>query len=129
MDTPFTLSGVLNYPPDDGEAAVDRPFSLAGTFKHEANFTLELTGSGTKVIDFGSLVATGAKALLIEVDPAAPSAVAAPINVRWNGGDEDLEISQGGGIAYWSPSPTAAGITALSVIHTQAARVKIRVLG
>ncbi len=126
--TPFTLSGSLRYPPDDGEPDADRPFSLQDSFTHESNHTLNLVGAGTKVVDFGTLTALGAKCVAIEVLPAVAGAVVAPVNVIFNGGVDPIEISQGGFIVLGSPKPVA-GVLGLSVVHTQNACVKIRLLG
>ena len=121
---PFTLAGELSYPPDDGQPAAPQPFSVQQTFEHEVKLKLELTGSDTKVVGFGSLAAPGAKAILIEVDKES----LAPVNLRFNGGSDDLEVSPGGFHAQGNPAPSA-GITALSIVHTQDATVRVRILG
>lgn len=126
--TPFTLQGFLRYPPDDGEADADMPFSLQGTYKDEVKLTLNLSASGTKVLDFGTLTLLGAKAILIEVAPVSGGDTAAPVMIRVNGGIEDIEISQGGFLAFGSPNP-AVGLLGLEIVHTQNACVKVRVLG
>lgn len=126
--TPFTIQGYLRYPPDDGAADADRSYSYQGTFTHKIEQDLVLTGAGTHVVDFGTLLAGGAKAVLVEVAAAAAGDTPAPINLRFNSGTDDIEVSQGGFMAFGSPNPTA-GLLAMSVIYTQNAQVKVRVLG
>lgn len=126
--TPFTLQGFLRYPPDDGAADADRDFSVQSSYLSKSEADLNLVGAGSHTVSFGTLTALGAKGILIEVAAAAPGATAAPINVRFNGGVEDVEISQGGFFAFGSPNPLA-GILGLEIIHTQNACVKVRVLG
>ena len=126
--TPFTLQGFFRYPPDDGSPEADRDFSVQSSYLSKSEVDLNLVGAGSYTANFGTLTALGAKGLLVEVAAAAPGATAAPINVRFNGGAEDVEISQGGFLAFGSPNPVA-GILGLEIIHTQNACVKIRVLG
>lgn len=127
--TPFTAAVTATYPPDDGVAAAARSNSVSGTYQHKAEFDLVLEGTGSQVVDFGSLLAAGAKVVQIEVDSVAPGGTAAPINVVINGGADTWEISQGGHLQHCSPAPTAAGITAMTINHTQDARVMVRLLG
>lgn len=125
--TPFTFSGTLKYPPDTGEAAANRSFSLSSSFTQNAEFTYVLSGSGTQVVNFGSLTASGARAILVEVDPDSdPSA--APVNLTFNSGSDDVEISPGGFFALASPNPSS-GILAMSIAHTSAVCVRVRILG
>lgn len=122
MATAFSLSGTLDYPPDDGEPIVGRPFSQSGNFDSKSEADLVLTGAGTQSVGLGTVPAV--KALLIEVDPTAQ----APVNVRVNSGTDDIEIAPGGFWAYSNPVPSA-GITALDIVHTMDARVLVRLLG
>lgn len=129
--TPFTSEVSLSYPPDDGAAAAARANTVAGTYQHEAGGRFVLTGAGTQVVDFGSLAATGAKAIHIEVEPVAAGGTAAPVNIQFNGAGApgNIEIAQGGHIELANPTPSAAGITAMSIVHTQDACVTVRILG
>lgn len=127
VTTPFVLSGSLSYPPDTGEASADRPFSLAGSFTQEAEFTYVFAGAGTQTVDFGS-ISVGAKAILVEVDPDS-SPAAAPVNITFNGGTDTLELTPGGFFCLGSPSPTGSGITSMAVAYTSACCVRVRVLG
>lgn len=124
---PFQLTGVLTYPPDDGEPNADHPFSLSSSYDHSAVFKYELTGSGTKTVDFGTISTNGAKAILIELATDAT----APVMVQVNGGGAggQLELSAGGIFALASPNPTASGVLSLDLVHTAAATVRVRVLG
>lgn len=130
-DTPFTSAASLTYPPDDGAAAVARSNSVSGTYQHEAGGRFVLTGTGTQVVDFGSIAAVGAKAIYIEVDPVAAGGIAAPINVEFNGAGApgDIEIAQGGHIDIANPIPTAAGILSMDIVYTQDCCVTVRILG
>jgi hypothetical protein len=130
-DVPFTSAASLTYPPDDGAAAVARSNSVSGTYQHEAGGTFVLTGSGTQTVDFGSIAAVGAKAIHVEVDPVAAGGVAAPVNIQFNGAGVpgNIEIAQGGHIEIANPIPTAGGILAMDIVHTQDACVKVRILG
>src|SRR3972149_7991488 len=104
MATPFTLQGSLVLPPDTGQPNCTIPFALASAFDGEQHYILNLLGAGTKTIDFGTVVSPGLKAFLLEVDP---SATAAPINVRINGGGAvgQWEVSAGGFLACGRPGP------------------------
>ena len=75
MSTPYTFSGTLVYPPDDGQPAVARPFSVSGQYDVKAEFDYDLLGGGTQVVDFGSV--SDAKAIQIEVAADAQAPVVA----------------------------------------------------
>lgn len=124
---PFELTGQLSFPPDDGEPNADHPFSLSDYYNHSAVFKYELSGSGTKSVDFGSIDTTGAKAIEIEVATDAT----APVMVQINSGGVpgQIELSAGGIFAFGSPNPTASGILSMDLVHTQSATVRVRVLG
>lgn len=122
MPTAFSLQGSFDYPPDDGEPIAKRPYSASGSFDSKQEADLQLVGAGTQTVGFGTLPAV--KAMVIEV--AASSL--APVNIRINGGTDDIEISPGGFWSYSNPAPSA-GITAMDVVHTMDAKVQIRLLG
>ena len=124
---PFQISGQLTFPPDDGEANCDHPFSLSSSFDSSAVFKYELTGAGTKSVDFGSIDTTGAKAILIEIATDAT----APVMVQFNGGGApgQVELSAGGILAIASPVPTVSGVLSMDLVYTAAATVRVRVLG
>lgn len=122
MPTAFSLSGSFNFPADDGEPVAKRPFSQSGNFTAKSEQDLVLTGAGTQAVGFGTI--TGVSAALIEV----ASTSAAPINIRINGGTDDIEIAPGGFLAYSNPVP-ATPITSMEVVYTSDARVLVRLLG
>jgi hypothetical protein len=122
MSTPFSMSGVFTYPPDDGQPVATRDFSQSGQFNSKSEEDLVLVGAGTISVGFGTVAM--AKAVLIEVAATA----SAPIEVKLNGGTDVLEISPGGFWAYSSPAPSV-GITALDIDYTADAKVKVRILG
>jgi hypothetical protein len=121
----FSLSGQLQSPPDEGAPPATIAFGLTGQVQSEEGGRLNLVGSGTKVIAFGTVGSPGAKAVLIEY---LPNAVGTPINVKFNGGTEMVEISPGGFLAIGSPVPVT-GITSLSVVYTSDCQVRVKLLG
>lgn len=122
MPTAFALAGSLDFPPDDGEPSAKRPYSQSGSFTAKSEQDLVLTGAGTQAVGFGTI--TNVLAALIEV----ASTSAAPVNVRINGGTDDIEIAPGGFLAYSNPVP-GTGISSMEVVHTMDARVQVRLLG
>lgn len=122
MATAFALAGSLDYPPDDGQPVGKRVFSQSGSFDSKSEVDLILTGTGTHEVGFGTVV--GAKAILLEV----ASSSLASVNVRFNGGTDDVEIAPGGFFAYSNPVPDS-GIESMSIVYTMDARVQLRILG
>ena len=122
MATPFTFSGSLVYPPDAGQPPATRAFSNSGNFDVKAEYEYALVGAGTQVVDFGSVA--DAKAILVEVATDA----GAPVNLRVNGGVDDIEVAPGGFFCLSSPAPST-GISAMSIVHTADAKVTVYVLG
>ncbi len=127
MSTPFTVSGSLTYPPDDGLPAVARVVDGANSYdiKHEQEYPL--TGSGTKLVSFDP-VATGVKGLQVEVLPSSVSPTT-PVNVRINGGSDNIQLAPGGSIQVYNPSPAAGGIVSVSLVYTASCTVRVRALG
>lgn len=127
MSTPFTAQSILTYPPDDGEDARARSNTVSSSYDEKATFDYVLTGSGTQVVDFGSIDTNGAKAIQVEMDASNT----APVMVQINGGGASgqLEISAGGHFGLASPSPTTNGVLAMSLVHTVDSKVKVRILG
>lgn len=123
MTTAWSLAGSLTFPPDSGQPNAIRDISGSGNFDNKIEPELNLVGAGTQVVDMGTI--TGAKVVLIEVEPDATNP--APINVNLNGGSDDIEISPGGSWLYHNPSPTI-GISAISIVHTDNKKVKITAL-
>jgi hypothetical protein len=123
MATPFSLSGLLVYPPDDGQPNASRDLSGSGSFSSKVEAELNLVAPGTTVVGMGTIA--NARVVLVEVGVLASNP--APINVRLNGGTDDIEISPGGSWLYYNPTPTN-GISAISVTNTDSKRVKVTIL-
>ena len=124
MTTPFAFAGSFQLPPDSGSPADPIAFNMSSQFDSLNEQVLNLTGSGTKVIPFGTVPAAGLKGLLLKVD-ANPTGT--PVTVAINGGTP-FEVSPGGFVALGSPAPVA-GVTAISVTHTSANKVRVWALG
>ncbi len=122
---PFSITGQLSAPVDEGQPAIPRAFGISSNFNSESTERLILTGSGTKVVAFGSLGSPGAKGVLIEYIPAAGSL---PVLITFNGGTDTLELSPGGFLAYGSPAP-AVGITSLSIAFTADCALRVWLAG
>ncbi len=126
-EIPFSISATLTFPPDDGEPAVDRKADGSSSFKVLSEFRYDLVGTGTQAVNFGSIV-TGAKAVMIEVDPD-PSPSAQPITVASNAGTGVWQLAPGGHMTYYNPKPAAGGVTALSITYASSCTVRVRLLG
>lgn len=125
MATPFTISGSLNLPGDASLPADLIPLSASGSFSHQAEVVLKLTGAGTHSVGMGTLPAAGAKAVLIKVDADA----VAPVLVKINGSATGkVQLAAGGLLLVSNPTPVL-GITALDIEYTAAACVRVWVLG
>lgn len=122
---PFSITGALSFPPDEGQSPVPVQLNLSGVFTQVADQRLVMVGSGTQAVSFGTIATPGVKAMLIEYDAAGGSAA---VNVRFNGGTDDIELKPGGFILYGNPAP-ANGITSISLAHTADAVVRVRLLG
>ncbi len=121
MPTQFAISGKLSYPPDDGQPSADRPFSQSGSFDSKVEADLNLSGAGTHVVDFGTI----GEAKVVQVEVAADAAAA--VNLRFNGSTDNVELGPGGFLAYCNPAP-GTGVSYLSIVHTNTARVQVRLL-
>lgn len=122
---PAVISGTLTYPPDEGVAAAPVPFGLQVTYISEVESRLIMSGVGSTSVPFGTVGSPGAKMVLLEFE-ADP--LAQPIQLRFNGGTDPIELAPGGFFAYGNPVP-AAGITAISITRTGDAVVRVRLFG
>lgn len=112
----------LNLVPSPGAPVQARPgLTFAGSYKKRSDDRYELTGSGTKTVDFAGIPSAGAKVLVVFYE--AGTAV-----IELDLGTDTLELSQGGFIVYTNPVP-ANGLDALSIVHTADATVQVLVLG
>lgn len=126
---PFSYSATFQYPPDIGAANASIPVSMSGSFESKASFDYKLSGAGTKTVDFGTIVANGAKLISIEVDPDS-SLAAQPVIININGsGTGGIEIAPGGFLTVGNPKPTASGILSMEIVHAADVCVRVRVLG
>ena len=87
---------------------------------------LELSGTGTHVVGFGTIGVPGAKAVFLEYLNNASSGLQ-PIIVKVNGGTDQNEISPGGCFIQCNPN-AVGGITALSIGFTSNASVRVTLL-
>ena len=121
MSKAFSIQASLNYPPDVGQVVASRAVSQAGNFDSKVEYEYVFTVEGTQVVDLGSV----AKATAIMVEVGADSSD--PISLVFNDGAEPIEISPGGFVAISSPTPSV-GITALSIVHGDDAKVNVYIL-
>ena len=114
---PFTVNASLAFSPDGVGPEATQAQSASGTYDEKDDDQFSLTGSGSAAMTLKG----PAKALQISVDPSATASV---INVRINGGTDDIEVAPGGHIQIFNPVPSV-GITSLLIVHTTANVVKV----
>jgi len=122
---PFTAEVTLTVPPDAGLPDNELPFTVANTYTQKAIHRLELTGSGSHTVGFGTIASPGAKLIIIAIESGT---AVSPIVVKMNGATVGQEVSPGGWMALASPDPTT-GITTMAIDHTTNATVKVWILG
>ena len=123
---PVAFAGALQLAADQSLPQDAIPFNFAGSFVALSEAVLNLIGSGTKAVDFGTVGSPGAKGLLIRYD--GNQAGAAPVEVTINAGSAPLEISPGGMLVWFNPNP-AAGATTCSIAYTAGCQLRVWVLG
>jgi len=125
--TPVTFTGTLQYPSDLSLPPDQVPFNAATTITSaQPDQVLNVTGSGTQAVPFGTVGAPGAKLVAVRYDPQTGGL---PILLHFNGDTtHPIELTPGGFIMFISPNP-AEGITALSFDYTAACQVKVWILG
>ena len=121
----LVIQGSAQFPPDEGQPAAAAPFGFTGTYSSIADSKLVMTGAGSQAVPFGTVGGTGAKAMIVEYEAAQG---AAAVQLRVNGGTDNIELTPGGFIVYASPNP-AVGITALTIVRTTDATVRVRLFG
>lgn len=120
---PYTLSGALVLPPDDGAPPARIPFNFTGQFDSKLALRLALASLGdATVLPAGTV--TDAKAVLLEYE--AEGGGGDPISITINGANTAVELGPGGVFAYCSPT---GGIGSLAIAHTSDANVRVWVLG
>lgn len=129
MSMPFAFAGTLQVPPDNSLPQDPIPFNASGSFDSASEGILNFpSGSATVVVSMGTLPAAGAKGIFIRYDAADNAVGAPPVQIVLNSGSAPIELTLGGFIAITSPSPVA-GITAVSVTRTAAAKLRFWFLG
>lgn len=125
--TPVTFTGTLQYPSDLSLPPDQVPFNAATNITSAApDQILNVTGSGTQVVPFGTVGTPGAKVVAVQYDPQTG---AQPILLHFNGDTtHPIELTPGGFIMYISPSP-AAGIISLAFDYVASCQVKVWILG
>ena len=123
---PYTVEVNVTLPPDDGQPIATLDYQSSGTFTHKSEQELVLTGSGTQEVSFGSIPASGAKLLFVEYPLESVSN--AVINMQINGSEDNVPLFPGGSLLISNPNPSVSGITALSLVHTAAATVRVTAL-
>lgn len=122
---PVAFAGTLQLAADQSLPQDPIPFNFSGQYTALAEFMLNLV-SGSTTVPFGSVAAPGAKGVLIRYDAQPSPAGAAQVTI--NAGSEPLELTPGGFLAYFNPTP-AAGITAMTIAVTTACQLKVWLLG
>ena len=127
MAFPIIATLTLSAPPDEGLPPDELPFVMTASVEQRSVQRLKLTGSGSKVVDFGTIGGAGAKLIIIAVEAGVG---VLPVTCRFNGGGSSgsTEISPGGYQCIASPGPVA-GITALELFHTADVAVRVWVFG
>lgn len=126
MGTPVQLDVTLGLPGQPGMALDALPLLFRGVYDVKGEFEYKLPSSaGTLSVDFNTQPSAGIKVLVLFYEQAA---LAPPIQLTINGGDEPLEISTGGFLAYASPAPVV-GITSVDIAYTGEGRVRGWLLG
>jgi hypothetical protein len=124
---PFAFQGALQLAADQSLPPDAVPFNASGQYSSQSGgVPLNLSGSGTISVPFGTVAAPGAKLLAIRYD--ANQQGAQPVLVSINGGAQPLEVSPGGFIVWVNPNP-AAGVTSCSIAYTASCQLRVWVLG
>ena len=114
---PFTITAGLSFSPDGVAAVCPHDLSASGSFDEKDDDQFNLTGAGNVIVTLKAAV----KALQISVDASSTAAV---VNIRVNGGTDDIEIAPGGHMQVFNPVPVV-GITSIEIIHTTSNVVKV----
>lgn len=123
---PVSFAGALSLQADQSLPADPIPYNFTGQYTQLQDSLLNLSGSGTENVPFGSIAGAGAIGLLISYPPGQVGSSAVLVTI--NGGSEPLEISPGGMIAWFNPTP-GAGVTTCSIEYLTSCQLRVRVLG
>lgn len=124
---PVQFTGSLQIPADASLPPDQVPFNAAlSLLSQQPDQTLNVTGSGTQVVPFGTVGSPGAKLVAIRFDAQQG---AAPVLLHFNGDTtHPIELSPGGIVVFCSPNP-AVGITALTFDYTTACQLRVWIGG
>jgi hypothetical protein len=130
MSSPLVIDLTVSTPPVVGQPDCPFPFQFATLYQHLVKYRFTWDGSGTQVIDFGSLTALtlGVKALLFTVDKDTSLAFQKPKLVI-NDGTDEWQVDQGGFLAYGNTEPDEQGILSMSITHPSAAKAYLWLFG
>ena len=128
MSLPLRIEATIKTPSVEGQPDCPFPLSFTSQYDHLVKDRFTFTGVGSKVVDFGSLVTFGAKAIAITVDADA-SIAATPVMVAFNGSVDSIEIAPGGFLMFGSPRPTAAGILGMTITHAASVKMYVWIFG
>ena len=127
---PFAFQGALQLAADQSLPPDPIPFNASGNYNSQSGGLLNLSGSGSVAVPFGTVPVSGpqigAKLLAIRYDANQQGAQSVLVTI--NGSTPPLEIAPGGFIVWINPSP-AAGVTACSISYTASCNLRVWVLG
>lgn len=103
--------------------ATERSLTPSGLFVKGSSDRVELSGSGTKALDFSTIAPSGAKMVLVYFEQGTNNT---PIELDL--GTDVVELTPGGIFLIHNPNATA-GMTSLSVNFTTDGILWCRVLG
>lgn len=121
---PVAFSGALQLAADQSLPPDAIPFNVALQCTQVQSSVLNLSGSGTEDVPFGTI--TNAKGLLIRYDANQQGASALTLTI--NAGSEPVELTPGGAYIVFNPAP-GAGITTCSIAFLTSCQVRAWVLG
>lgn len=123
---PVSVAATLQFPSDASLPPDQVPFNAAvNVVSAQPDMTLNVSGSGSVVVPFGTVGSPGAKLVAVRYDPQQG---ASPILLTINSSITPVELTPGGFLLYISPNP-AAGITALSIAYTASCQIKVWIAG
>ena len=126
MATPFSFEGSLVCPKERELHGVPVPFLAHAQFDSKVEYVLDLPpASAEQELDFGTIPGVGAKMVAVIYEQGAK---ATSVLLKINEGAGQLELTPGGFFVFHSPTPSE-GITALSVAHRAAGRLRIWIMG
>jgi hypothetical protein len=123
---PVAFAGSFQLASDPSLPQDPIPFNYSGQFTALVATVEAPSASGTINVPFGTIIAPGAKGLLIRYDAAQPTG-AQPVMVTINSGSAPLELTPGSLLVYFNANPVS-GITACSIAVTAACQLRVWLL-